>query len=290
MKQIKNLIAGWTLAIGLVAMAGCTHDAEPVVPPQAPADEWNVYLSRSTGEQITVALRYDGTTSYGTLQPAADKNTAATWVGTPPVWPQSGMVEVITFSPAVTELPTTIDATSNIAYTMDYIICTPDSKPGAFQLQHLMAQLMVHIRLHDDEAHHYQPTDAVISLFTKATIDYANKQLTDSIEKVDTYSLGTFTKEEDEKNTDVEENWVNTAQVVIPQTFPAGEPCLSFKANDKTYTFVPKDSITLIAGKRTNLYLGVAYKNTYITLAEEGVVVTDWANGGTINGGEAEEQ
>lgn len=286
MKQIKNLIAGWTLAMGLVAMAGCAHDAEPVVPPQAPADEWNVYLSRSTGEQITVALRYDGTTSYGTLQPAADENTPAAWVSGKPKWPESGPVEVITFSPAVTELPTIIDATSNIAYTMDYTTCTPENKPTKFQLQHLMAQLMVHIKLHDDEAHHYQPTDAVISLFTKATIDYANKQLTDSIEKVDTYSLGTFTKEEDKKNTNVEENWVNTAQVVIPQTFPAGEPCLSFKANDKTYTFVPKDSITLTAGKRTNLYLGVAYENTYITLAE--VTVNDWIET-DINGGEATE-
>lgn len=285
MKQIRKLMKGVMLALAMTVLGGCS-DHVPVVEPAPVADDWKVYFSRSTGENLTVALRYNETISYGTLIPAADANTPATWLNDiEPTWPASGQVEVITFSPAVTELPTTVDATENIAYIMDYTTCTVDNKPASFTMTHLMAQLEVHIKLHDEAEHHFAPKDATVSLNTTATVDYSNKSLMAPYTRNYAFSLGTFTKEGDD-NTATDENWVNTAQVVIPQTLEAGTPCLTFKAGEHTYVFTPDNDITLIAGKKTRLYLGVAYQNAYVTLGD--VTVADWNDGGFIEGGVAE--
>lgn len=283
MKQIKILMLGALCAVALATMGGCSDDTshpEPVI------DDWKVYLSRSTNGHVTVALRYDNTISYGTLIPAADENAPGTWLDDKkPTWPASGNVEVITFSPAVEELPYQIDATQNVAYTMDYATCTPDAKPEKFVLKHLMAQLEVHIKLHDEAEHHYQPQDATVSLYTTATVDYPNMCLTTPATMNEAFVLGTFSKEGND-HTATDENWVNTAQIVIPQTLQAGIPCLSFKAGDRTYTYTPENNIELKAGKKTKLYL-VAYQNDYVTLGN--VTVTPWTDGGTIDAGEAEE-
>ena len=288
MKQMKKLIKGVMLMMALAALGGCSNHT-PEVESAPPADDWKVYFSRSTGENLTVALRYSGTTSYATLIPAADADTPATWVNNQkPTWPDDNttLVEVITFAPAVDELPSTVDATKNIAYTMDYTTARKDYKPATFTLQHLMAQLEVHIKLHDDAEHHYEPTEARIGLYTTATIDYPNKCLTAPATMNEAFSLGTFGKEGND-NTATDENWVNAAQIVIPQTLEAGKPCLSFKAGDRTYTYTPEENIVLKAGKKTKLYLGVAYQNDYVTLGN--VTVADWTDGGTIDGGVAEE-
>ena len=283
MKQIKILMLGALCAVALATMGGCSDDTshpEPVI------DDWKVYLSRSTNEHVTVALRYDNTISYGTLIPAADENAPGTWLDDKkPTWPASGNVEVITFSPAVEELPYQIDATQNVAYTMDYATCTPDAKPKNFVLKHLMAQLEVHIELHDEAEHHYQPQDATVSLYTTATVDYPNMCLTTPATMNEAFVLGTFSKEGND-HTATDEKWVNTAQIVIPQTLQAGIPCLSFKAGDRTYTYTPENNIELNAGKKTKLYLE-AYQNDYVTLGN--VTVTPWTDGGTIDAGEAEE-
>ena len=286
MKQMKKLMKGVMLMMALAALGGCSSHT-PEVEPAPPADDWKVYFSRSTGENLTVALRYSETTSYGTLIPAADTETPATWLNDmKPTWPASGQVEVITFSPAVMELPATVDATQNIAYAVDYTACTPDNKPASFEMTHLMAQLEVHIKLHDEAEHHFEPKDATISLYTTATVDYPNRCLITPATMNEAFSLGTFSKEGDD-NTATDENWVNTAQVVIPQTLAAGEPCLTFKAGEQIYVFAPDTPITLTAGKKTKLYLGAAYQNDYVTLGD--VTVADWIDGGTINGGEVEE-
>ena len=283
MKQIKILMLGALCAVALATMGGCSDDTshpEPVI------DDWKVYLSRSTNEHVTVALRYDNTISYGTLIPAADENAPGTWLDDKkPTWPASGNVEVITFSPAVEELPYQIDATQNVAYTMDYATCTPDAKPKNFVLKHLMAQLEVHIELHDEAEHHNQPQDATVSLYTTATVDYPNMCLTTPATMNEAFVLGTFSKEGND-HTATDEKWVNTAQIVIPQTLQAGIPCLSFKAGDRTYTYTPENNIELNAGKKTKLYLE-AYQNDYVTLGN--VTVTPWTDGGTIDAGEAEE-
>ena len=283
MKQIKILMLGALCAVALATMGGCSDDTphpEPVI------DDWKVYLSRSTNGHVTVALRYDNTISYGTLIPAAVENEPGTWLDDKkPTWPASGNVEVITFSPAVEELPYQIDATQNVAYTMDYATCTPDAKPKNFVLKHLMAQLEVHIELHDEAEHHYQPQDATVSLYTTATVDYPNMCLTTPATMNEAFVLGTFSKEGND-HTATDEKWVNTAQIVIPQTLQAGIPCLSFKVGDRTYTYTPENNIELNPGKKTKLFLE-AYQNDYVTLGN--VTVTPWTDGGTIDAGEAEE-
>lgn len=274
---------------GLMAITGgcSSQEGDELLP----ADDWKVSLSRgiTQGQPVTVALRYGNTASYGTLKPAAQENAMATWEGNPPVWPDNSTtaVEVIAFSPTVNALPATVSATDGQAWLMDYVSCTANNKPASFEMAHLMAQLEVHIKLDDEAEHHYEPTDARIGLYTTATVDYPNKCLITPASMNEAFSLGEFGKEGN-NNTATDENWVNTAQIVIPQTLQAGIPRLSFKVGDRTYTYTPENNIELKAGKKTKLYLGVAYQNDYVTLGN--VTVTDWAEGGTIEGGEAEEE
>ena len=283
MKLMKNLwkltlLAGW-----MAVTFGCSDSGEEV---SVPDNDWTVSVSRAVtdGQSITVALRYGNTTSMGTLQPADTDGGTGTWVGEMPVWPTDNTtpVEAIALSPVVDALPVTVSAADGTAWLMDYQPCTGNTKPTSFEMTHLMAQLEVHIKLHDDAMHHYQPTDAVISLYTAATVDYSQKRLTEPATMNEAFSLGTFSKEGD-ANTATDENWVNTTQVVIPQTLAAGEPCLTFKAGEEIYTFIPEEDITLNPGKKTKLYLGVAYENASVTLTQEGVVITPWEDGETYN-------
>lgn len=286
---MKRIIHLYSLLLALLVGTGsCSQHEAPSLPPAEA--KWNVRLTRSAvggTEPVTVALRYDDVVSYGTLTPAEESEANAEWVENP-TWPDNDAtsVEVITLYPAVSALPATIRANEGKAYKMDYTACTPAEKPASFTFTHLMAQLEVHIKISDDEAHHYQPTDATITFSTEGTVNYAGKQLTPMAE-AESFSLGIFTKEGE--NTEMEENWVNTPQVVIPQTLPAHEPCLTFQAGEKRYTFIPEEAITFTAGKVIKLYLGVAYENDYVTLSDEGVTITDWSDGGTLNGGVVEE-
>lgn len=270
----------------IALMAACSATDAP----QPPSHEWAVTVSRAVtgGGQVTVALRYGTTTSYGTLQPAATEGENATWVGDKPTWPEpSTAVQAIAISPAVTELPVTVDAADGKAWLMDAVWCNADRKPAGFTLTHLMAQLEVHIRLHDEAMHHYEPTDASVGLMTTATIDYDNKCLTAASGYQADRSLGRFEKESDSADTD--ENWVNTPQVVIPQTLASGEPCLRFVVNGHRYTFVPEEDIVLTAGKKTKLYLGAAYdemEGETVTLAS--VSIAGWDDGGSLGGGVAD--
>ena len=286
---MKNFWKLCCLAGLMTVTVGCSSQEgdEPL-----PADDWKVSLSRGVtqGQSVTVALRYGNTTSYGTLIAAAQEGATVTWDGNPPVWPGNSTtaVEAIALCPTVSGLPTTVSATDGKAWLMDYVLCTAGSKPASFEMTHLMAQLEVHIKLHDEAEHHYEPKDAVVSLYTTATVDYPNKCLITPATMNKAFSLGTFSKEGDD-NTAMDENWVNAAQIVIPQTLAADTPCLTFKAGGKTYTFTPEADIMLNPGKKTKLYLGVAYENAYVTLEKEGVVVSDWSEE-SINGGEAEEE
>ena len=279
----KNPITRLLLSLGLVAMTGCSDGVPLGETPVTPTDEWTVYFSRAISENVTVVLRCSDGDHYGELKPAANENTAATWVdGKSLSWKDGATV--ITFCPAVETLPETVDATKNIAYVMDYT--KPETKPETFTLTHLMAQLEVHIKISDDAQHHYEPTGGIISLHTTAAVNYPEKKLDAPTDEKTSFSLGKFTKENGDES---EENWVNTPQIVIPQTLVAGTQCLSFTAGDKTYTFTPDAPITLAAGKRTKLYLGVAYQNDYVTLDKEGVQVSGW-NSSEIAGGEVKEQ
>ena len=284
---MKEPFACLLLSLGMAAMAGCS-DGSFAGEPVEPADDWAVCLSRTDtgGENVTVVLRCGETTSYGTLVPATETGGTATWLNdVKPEWVDNTVMEVITFCPAVSgTLPTSVDATKNVAYAVDYIAVT--EKPTTFTLTHLMAQLEVHIKISDDEQHHYEPTDGVVGLHTTAEVNYPEKKLDAPTGEKTSISLGKFTKEGDDNTS--EENWVNTAQIVVPQTLEKDIPCLSFVAGGTTYTFTPEKDITLTAGTKTKLYLGVAFEQAgYVIL--NGVSVSDWTDGGTIDVGEMEE-
>lgn len=290
-KRMKTSINRLLLLVAVMALWGCS-DSSPVTDSLPEADAWQVMLSRSDtgGENVRVALRYGGTEAYGTLIPASSNGGTATWQdGTSPTWPESGTVEVIAFCPAVDALPSMVEATDNVAYLMDYAVTDNPvtGKPQGFTLTHLMARLEVHIKISDDEHHHYEPKEGNIRLCTVGTVDYPKKKVTASGTVTD-FALGTFGKEGN--NTESVENWTNEAQTVIPQTLKKDIPCLTFKAGDKTYTFTPEEDIVLNPGKNTKLYLGIAYRQDYVTLAEEGIVVSGWSDGTSISGGEATEE
>ena len=291
MKRKKNPITRLLLILGMAAMAGCSDGVPIGETPEAPANEWKVMLSRNAtnGKNVTVALRYNNIDHCSTLIPADGENPAK-WENGAPTWPTENTtpVEVITFCPAQQPLPETItvNGTDTTAYMMGYTTATSSNKPDKFTLKHLMAQLEVHIKISDGDDHHYQPTDGIISLFTSATVNYPGECLKDSTDRNEAFSLGEFKKESND-STHVE-NWVNTPQIMIPQTFELGKQCLSFVVNGKTYTFTPKKDITLTAGKKTKLYLGIAYQNSgYVIM--NGVTVNDWKEEDPIDVGEMEE-
>ena len=271
-----------------VLLTACSATDTPADVPDT-SDEWEVNVSRTVtgGEDVTVALRFGTTTRYGTLRPSATEGAKAAWVSEIPTWPDASTpVQVVAISPAVSTLPATVDATDGIAWLVDAVSCNVGSKPDKFTLTHLMAMVEVHIKLHDDTKHHYEPTDATIGLHTTATIDYARKQLTDASGYQSAFSLGSFSKESG--STDTDENWVNTPQIVVPQTFKAGEPCLRFVVHGHTYTFVPSTDIVLPAGQKTKLMLGAAYdemEGESVTLMN--ISIADWTTDGTTLGGEA---
>lgn len=282
---MKTILRKVGLLYGLaVFLTGCSEDT---IPEQPDTDTWNVALTRSAtdGSNVTVALRYEGFTSYGILIPASQEGETATWEKETE-WPtdENTQVEVITFCPAVETLPETIG--TDAMYKMDYIAgASVNNKPKEFAFTHLLAQLEVHIKISDNEQHYHTPTEGAITLYQQGEVDYPNEKLINP-QNVSSVSLGTFGKEGE--STETVDNWVNKPQLVIPQTLEAGEPCLTFKAGDKTYTFTPEEDIVLKPGKKTKLYLGVAYENDYIVLDGEGVTVTAWDNGEDFGNKEAE--
>ena len=287
MKHFKQNKTTLWLAATLLACMACTDGAgTPEVPTSEP---WAVNVSRTAtgGQDLLVMLDTDGAVQKGRLRPADTDGGTATWVGDGLSWPGSGTVKLTTFCPypADGNLPATLSSTDGIAYQMDYVETPASQKVREFTLSHLMAQLEVHIELHDDLHHHYEPTDATVDLCTTGTLIPAKKKLQADATSHQACNLGTFVREDD--STESDDHWVNTAQLVIPQTLPKGVGCLHFKAGAHTYTFVPDTDIELTAGQKTKLILGVDYDNPKVTL--EGVSVTPWANGGTIAGGEATE-
>ena len=283
-KQYKTTI--WlaaTLFAGIACTDGGSTPETPVVEP------WAVNISRTAtgGQDLLVMLDTDGTAQKGRLRPADTDGGQATWVGNSLSWPTGGTVKLTTFCPYPTDgnLPITVSSTDGIAYQMDYVETLASQKVTEFTLQHLMAQLEVHIKLYDELQHHYEPMEATVDLCTTASLVPAEEKLLSNADSHQICELGTFSREDD--STESDEHWVNTAQLVIPQILPGGVGCLHFKAGIHTYTFVPENDIELTAGQKTKLILGVDYDNPKVAL--EGVTVSPWANGGTLTGGEASE-
>ena len=288
MKHFKNNLNPLLLSVGLLVFMACTDgESTPEVPTHEP---WAVNISRTAtgGQDLLVMLDTDGAVQKGRLHPADTDGGTAAWVGDGLSWPGSGTVKLTTFCPypADGKLPATLSSTDGIAYQMDYVETPASKKVTQFTLHHLMAQLEVHIKLHDEAQHHFQPTDASVDLcITGSLHPAAENKLVANATSLQTYSLGSFERKDD--SSDLDEHWVNTAQLVVPQTLRQGEDCLRFIAGDHKYTFVPQADIVFTAGKKTKLILRVNYENPKVTL--ESVTVTPWAQK-EIQGGEAEEE
>lgn len=284
MKIFRTCVKGLLLS-ALTAMAAGCSDAASDTPEQPQGEAWTACVSRADtgGEDLLVVL--NGT--KGRLHPADTDGGQATWVDEPLSWPATGPVELITFCPYQESLPQTVSSDAQTAYQVDYYSADDASVTvTGFTLTHLMAQLRVHIKVAENDTHPI-PTDAVIRLLTTATVDYSGKTLTDAADAKD-FSLGEFGKEEGK--TDGDDNWVNTPQIVIPQTLKKDERCIGFTAGGQDFYFTPTRDIVLSPGRLTHIYLGVAMNQPDVPMMLEDVTVTDWANGGTIDGGEVEEE
>lgn len=273
----------------------CTQNTLPEAPEPEP---WQVTVSRAdtgteapTYNRILILGKKEGiaATVQGVL--AVDGTTGSWENNATPTWPKNGTSDVplnvyaVSPVPADNQPPMEIDLTTGqgIAWQVDY---RPNAiRPASFTMTHLLAKLVVHIRI--DGETNPEPTVGHIRLKASGTVDYSSKQVeTADTDKADV-PLGVFHQEgQDEHST--EHNWeMETAIVVIPQTIPAGEPCLWFTADGKEYIFTPPTGLDLLLGKVNNLYLGVAVDGPVLL---EGISVTDWTDGGTLSGGEAEEE
>lgn len=173
------------------------------------------------------------------------------------------------------------DASHQELWLMDSL---PDAVEGdvVFTMRHLMSQVGVRIQLADERLAEIMPEDVTLYACTQAVVDYGQKQLVPSATP-EAVSLGTF-----RENADFSGMWEGCSLLtVIPQTFRAGETCLTFRVDGNSYTFLPDKDITLTPGRITYLNLGVAYDRITISIAEDGISVNGWGSGGDISGGEA---
>lgn len=289
MKRIGNTIKN-LLFLGTMALVAACSDRMPDAPEPSKGEVWTPRISRSVtgGSNLLVVLENGEATRKGQLQPATTEGGTATWIGEGLEWPASGTVKLTTFCPYPQDgnLPVTVSSDANTAYQVDYAEADAANKVTGFALTHLMAQLRVHIKVAENDTHPV-PSDAVIDLFTTATVDYGNKALTHPAD-AKAVPLGTFGKEEGKDDGD--DNWVNAVQVVIPQDLPVGERCIHFTAGGQEFHFTPDYPIKLVAGYITHIFLGVAMNQPDTPVTLKGITVTDWADGGTLNGGEAEEE
>lgn len=293
------------LLIGLLLTACSSTDT-----PQPPADEWLPVVSRTEGstgtKEYLVTLKYGNTSSEGTLVAGANSS----WKDNhKPSWPTDDTsVDVFALYPALTSMPTEFG--DDQVYTMHHSKANKNNKPNQFTMNHLMAQLKVHILIHEEQVH--TPHDGIINLRRKGTLRYGGEKppyLDADPHEVQQVSLGTFSKMDGTTAQSSEwhdDDFENEPMTVVPQTFKAGEDCVTFQVEDVVYVFKPKDAIILEAGKINILWLGITYSEPEvddngnssgsgtggaIPIVElQGITVADWTDGGTINGGEAVEQ
>lgn len=292
------------LLIGLLASCSSTDT------PQPPADEWLPVVSRTEGSTDTkeylVTLKYNNTLSEGTLVAGA----TSSWKDShKPVWPNDDTsVDVFALHPALTTMPTELG--DDKIYTMHYSKADKNHKPSSFTMNHLMAQLKVHILIHEEQVH--TPHDGVINLRRKGTIRYGGEKppyLDADPHEVQQVSLGTFSKLDGtiaQSSEWHDDDYENEPMTVVPQIFKAGEDCVTFQVEDVVYVFKPQKDITLEAGKINILWLGITYSEPEVDdngnssgsgtggaifiVELEGITVTPWETGETVNGGEAVEQ
>lgn len=280
-------------------------------PIQMSQDDWLPIVSRADGtedaKEYLVTLKYDNTSSEGTLV----ASTTSSWKNNrKPMWPNDNtLVDVIALHPAPSTLPDELG--DDKIYTMHHSKTTSSNKPNQFIMHHLMAQLKIHILIHEEQVH--IPYDGIIHLRRKGTIEYSGEEpcLDASSYDIQKVTLGVFSKvtTSDDGTSAQSSEWhdddfENTPMTVVPQTFKSGEDCVTFKVENVTYVFKPEEDIKLTPGKINVLWLGVTYSepevdengnsssgigSTVSIVKLEAITVADWLNGGNISGGKAEE-
>lgn len=309
--MIKKLQSAAIMAV-MILMTGCGKDATDI--PQPAADDWTPTVTRSTGgsgEGSTEAIfkndvRISAVTSLDKLSEPAVFSDIFLSNGN---WQEGGnhswgdptrALYLIAIYPTTyngaTSIPTIVSNGDTEALMVGYQHCNEKPASGiSFAMKHLMGQLQVHIKIAGNT--NTVPTDATITLYKCKSINYAATSTVTPYTKDDagtdagdagtaiseSFGLGTFTLATDESG-----NYVNTPQVIIPQTLTKDVECLSFKIGEAQYTFTPEKDIVMAAGKKTHLYLGVAYDEKCILIGD-GVSVEDWGTDIGIGGGEADE-
>ena len=298
--MIKKLQSAAVVAV-MILMAGCGKDATDI--PQPAADDWTPTVTRSTegsGEGSTEGkfqedVRISAVTSLDKLSETAFSDvflaTSSAWEGNNHSWGTNTALHLIATYPtdySGTSIPTIVNNGDKVALMAGYKYCSTKPTDGvSFAMKHLMGQLQVHIKIAGNT--NTAPTDATITLYKCKSITYADASKVTPYTKDDTgtdisvdFSLGNFTSITETGNFD------SGTFVIIPQTLAKDVECLSFKIGSARYTFTPEKDIVMATGKKTHLYLGVAYDEKLILIGD-GVSVEGWGDGTDIGGGEAGE-
>lgn len=302
--MIKKLQSAAVMAV-MILMAGCGKDATDI--PQPAEDDWTPTVTRGSGDESTEAtfkenVRISAVTSLDKLSETAFSDiflSSGSWKegGSHPWGNATRALHLIATYPtdySGTTIPTTV-TNGGAALMAGYQYCSEKPTSGiSFAMKHLMGQLQVHIKIagNADKI----PTDATITLYKCKGINYATSTVTPYTKEdtgTDASDAGTAISESFGLSafthvTDGNGNYANTPQVIIPQTLAKDVECLSFKIGEAQYTFTPEKDIVMAAGKKTHLYLGVAYDEKLILIGD-GVSVEGWGTGTDIGSGEASE-
>ena len=153
----------------------------------------------------------------------------------------------------------------------------PDDNTLHLQFNHLMARFDVHLLFNDEYAN---VTDISIEnkLRSKASVDLLMGEVT--------AMAGRGSRMEKSQHPDDNYHWSGTC-IAVPQVFTGELLTLEFTADGKEYSLTYEHTTPLAfkSDERTTLYLAVGKDKVELM----DVTVSDWADGGNITGGEAEE-
>ena len=281
------------LLIFFLLLVSCSSD-ESVPSPQ---NDWTPDVSRSVtgGQELRVVGRKGGVHQFDAILIPASDGGKATWKDNvkPDADKVSASDEFIAFAPAGKGLPSSVMHDGVTEYWVDY----KSSKPQSFDMHPMMAQLNIHVWVEETSVHTLENDS--IQLYTKADVDYPLMSFK-NLATYDHVCLGEFsqTMTMDQSDTHFDRFSMKKPLIVLPQTIPKGKDVLWFSIEKLHYFFRPQEDIVLKPGFITTLTLHVAYqeeeleeaKKHYIWIDNEGITVTPWETGETVNGGEAVEQ
>lgn len=291
--------------ISIALLASCSNPIEEEMVTPA-TEEWTPVITRSGStaepkEYVVTTRWWNGGSRmdyHGFLKVGGETSS---WVSGPPAWPTDETKEVEVFAldcgGEFQYMVDFLDDYKQYPYMVHYSKATAQSKPQKFTMKHMMAQLKVNILIHEELEH--APSDAEIKLRRTGRIKYGdNMELyLDANEfPLSAVNVPAFTKISisDQSSGYHDDEFECAPFIVVPQTLAAGTECLTFKVEDVQYTFTPETDLKLEPGKVHILTLSIIYNEDQTGEAVRAVElvdvkVTPWADGGTVDGGEAEE-